>query len=65
MDEEQNNAMQAFVSVVESRANKRGSTTEKPTKKNELNPREVKRIIVKNYYRKVISGFSSLNNNLF
>ena len=54
MDEEQNSSMRAFVSVVESRANKRGSTTEKPAKKNELKPREVQRIIVKNYYRKVI-----------
>ena len=53
MDESQNNAMRAFSTLMESRATRRGNQVEvKQTSKNDLKPRDVMRIIVKNYYRK-------------
>ena len=53
MDDSQNNAMRAFSTLMESRATRRGNQVEvKQTSTNELKPRDVMRIIVKNYYRK-------------
>ena len=53
MDDSQNNAMRAFTTLMESRATRRGNQVEvKPTNTSDLKPRDVMRIIVKNYYRK-------------
>ena len=54
MDEAQNNAMRAFISVVESRAIRSGNKIEAtPVVKNTLSAKERKSILLKNYYRKV------------
>ena len=62
MDEAQNNAMRAFISVVESRAIRSGNKIEAtPVVKNTLSAKERKSILLKNYYRKVQTVRSSLN----
>ena len=52
-NDSQNNAMRAFTTLMESRATRRGNqVTVKEKNKSDLKPRDVMRIIVKNYYRK-------------
>ena len=60
MDEAQNNAMRAFISVVESRAIRSGNKIEAtPVVKNTLSAKERKSILLKNYYRKVQTVYCS------
>jgi hypothetical protein len=52
MDEASQNMLKSFMSIIEARASKKGNKVEVAEEKKQLSPEEIKRVVVKNYFKK-------------